>query len=176
MNVRPDDLDDRALVERFKETRDQECFTALYERHKGHIYALCNRLVRNHALAEDIMQETFVKAFRWIDRFDPARPFGAWLTLIGKRLCLSELRRMKVRERIIPGQHGYDPPDQEVILTVFQLEAELSALPKEARRCYLLLKMDGYTHKEIADLTGYSFQQVKNYIRIAREKLEKQSK
>jgi len=175
MNVRPDDLDDRALVERFKQTGDPECFTALFERHKGRIYALCYRLVQNHALAEELMQETFMRAFKEIDQFDekdPKSQFGPWLRTICWNLSLSQFREDKRRrecEANLMNQPDHDPLTPEEMLRHHKLEVAIKALPKEVRLCGLLFYVYGYTYEEIVHMTEYSFQQVKNYLRVFRE-------
>lgn len=179
IDIKANHLDDRALVERFKQTGDPAWFASLFERHRGRIYALCCVLVENRALAEDLTQETFMKAFEEINRFDeqdPGSEFPAWLCSIGRHLCLDELRRMKRRrdyEMSAPRSSGPDPQTSEGMLLLHQLAVELEALPEEARCCWLLFYADGYTYEEIVRLTGYSFHQVKNNLHLARRELKR---
>jgi RNA polymerase sigma-70 factor, ECF subfamily len=177
MNVEKEGLGDRELIERFKRTGDPDWFGPLFERYKGSIYSICYAMLQNRAWAEDLVQETFVRAFRKINQFDESDhgcKFEAWLCTISRHLCISELRKTKVRPDPLPDELSHGPPDQEIMFTFSQLDAALDALPQEARRCWLLFKLDGHSYEEITGLTGYSFQQVKNYLRIARDKLEKQ--
>lgn len=172
-----DDLDDRTLVARFKQTGDPAWFAALVERHRGCIYALCCKLMENRALAEDLTQETFMRAFQEINRFDeqdPGSEFPAWLCSIARHLCLDELRRAKRwrdYQMSAPRSSGHDPPTPERRLLLHQLAVELEALPEEARR--LLFHGEGYTYEEIEQLTGYSFHQVKNNLHLARRELKR---
>src|SRR5436309_8144365 len=55
------------------------------------------RMLRREEDAEDVAQETFVRVFRALDRYDPARPFAAWIFTIASRLCIDHIRRRKVR-------------------------------------------------------------------------------
>jgi len=175
---RANNLDDRVLVERFKETRDPAWFGALFERHQERIYALCRTLVQNRALAEDLAQETFMRAFEEIDRFNekvPGSEVPAWLCSIGRHLCLDELRRAKRwrdYEMSMERLGGWHQQRSETLFSLHQLESELNTLPEEARRCFLLFYVEGYTYEEIMHLTGYSFHQIKNALHLARRELK----
>ena len=54
------------------------------------------RMLRREEDAEDVAQETFIRVFRALDRYDPARPFAAWLFTIAARLCIDAIRRRKL--------------------------------------------------------------------------------
>lgn len=179
MNIRADGLDDRALVERFKRTGDRDWFGALFERHQTRVYAICYALLKNRASAEDLMQDTFERALEEINRFDekdPGSQFNAWLGAICRNLCLSERRKIKVRrERETRGLDQLDlaPWNPEAIDRLRDLEDKLNRLGQGPRFCWWLFHVDGYTYEEIGHLTGYSFQQVRKYLRIARHQLER---
>lgn len=148
----------------------------LFERYKRLIYASCYRALQRCGLAEDaedVVQETFMRAYWQINQFDETKPdanFGAWLSTIARNRCL-DLWRKRRREVVTA-----DPSDQAVIHslsleTIDLLEDALSALPEIVRRCWLLFKLDGYTYKEIAQMTGYSVRQVEDHLSKARQKL-----
>ncbi|MGH7741391.1 MAG: RNA polymerase sigma factor, partial [Candidatus Eiseniibacteriota bacterium] len=54
-------------------------------------------MMRSAEDAEDVTQETFIRMFRALERYDPARPFGAWIQTIAARLCIDHIRRRRVR-------------------------------------------------------------------------------
>ena len=58
---------------------DRHAFDALVTRHRQAVYRLCWAATGNHADADDAAQETFVRVFRSLSSYDPARPFGPWL-------------------------------------------------------------------------------------------------
>ena len=74
---------------------DLAAFDQLVLRFQRPVFRLCWRMVRS-SNAEDLAQETFVRAFVHFDRFDPERPLLPWLLAIARRLCLDLLRREKV--------------------------------------------------------------------------------
>jgi RNA polymerase sigma-70 factor (ECF subfamily) len=173
MSFKPEDLDDRALVERFQRTGDHDCFVKLFERHRKRIYGLCRRLVSNDALAEELMQETFMNAFKGIRGFkNEGSPFGAWLNTIARNLCLSELR--KYRPEPLP----VDPPanpsrEMEPMPHFHELQAVLDQMDEGPRRCWMLYQIEGYSYQEIERLMGYPKNEVRNNLLIARRRLRK---
>jgi RNA polymerase sigma-70 factor (ECF subfamily) len=74
MDVGADGVGDRELVARFKETRDPAWFEPLFQRHRKFVYAFCYAMLENRAVAEDLLQDTFMKAYREIGRFNEADP------------------------------------------------------------------------------------------------------
>src|SRR5262245_58843808 len=74
---------------------DAAAFEQLVLRSQRPVYRLCRRMLRSPQ-AEDLAQETFVRAFVHFERFDPARPLLPWLLAIALRLCLDVLRRRRV--------------------------------------------------------------------------------
>ena len=81
---------------------DSEAFGQLVERYARRVYALLYRLVRSREEAEDLAQESFVRAFRSLDRFDSSRPFRNWLYTITVRVGLNALRCQSRRGVIVP--------------------------------------------------------------------------
>jgi DNA-directed RNA polymerase specialized sigma24 family protein len=82
--------DDEVLVRLFRTTRDVSLFAELFRRHSKAIYYGCLRVVRNPSVAEDLTQDTFVKAFARIDGY-VEQCFAAWLKQIARNLCLNWL-------------------------------------------------------------------------------------
>ncbi len=173
-------LDDRSLVERFKLSRDAECVAALFDRYAKRLYAHAYRICREEALAEDCVQETFRRAIEHIDRFDETRDgsdFWCWLVAIAQHACLDELRRRSFRHKAVetgnsvPHARPELSPDTRAMLS--ELREELGKLPPEYRLCYLLSQAEGYSYKEIMELTGFSYEQVKTHIQTAKRHIER---
>ena len=76
---------------------DERAYRKLVERYQRQVYSIAMRMVRRAEDAEDLTQESFVRVFRALDRYDPARPFAAWLYTIVTRLCIDHIRRRRVR-------------------------------------------------------------------------------
>lgn len=88
--------DDAGIVRRCL-AGDEKAYRELVERYQAQIHALAMRMVRRTEDAQDLTQETFVRMFRALDRYDPSRPFAAWLYTIATRLCIDHIRRNRVK-------------------------------------------------------------------------------
>lgn len=95
MAVRFDDVDparDRELVLRFQ-AGDQSGFEDLYRRYYGRLYRFCLKRITDPHVAEEVTQESFVRAFRALENFGGERRFYPWLSVIAARLCIDNYRR-----------------------------------------------------------------------------------
>src|ERR1035438_2686202 len=86
-----DDLGDDTLAERFRSSGGQAYFAELVRRHGGAIKRWCRRFVPDSALAEDLAQETFLRAFTRIHQFQGGN-FKAWLFRIAFTVCLNRIK------------------------------------------------------------------------------------
>ncbi len=144
--------DDLALVDRFLRGRGEDAFRALYRAHSPALYALALRLTGgDRAEAEDLVQESWVRALTALRNFRAQSALRSWLCGV-----LVNVRRGRIRadwrmvdapdvEPIVEGNHNDDAID---------LERAIAALPEGARDVYVLHDVHGYTHREIADLMG----------------------
>lgn len=73
-----------------------EAFTRLVEEHQTHVYNLCYRMLGETEAAEDAAQESFLRAYQNLHRFDRSRPFATWLLSIAAHYCIDRLRRRKL--------------------------------------------------------------------------------
>jgi len=76
---------------------DEKAYRELIEMYQPRIFSLSLRMLRRAEDAQDVTQETFIRMFRALDRYDPQRPFGAWLYSIASRLSIDHLRRRKLQ-------------------------------------------------------------------------------
>jgi RNA polymerase sigma-70 factor (ECF subfamily) len=76
---------------------DEKAYRELVELYQPRIYSLALRMVRRAEDAQDVTQETFIRMFRALERYDLSRPFGAWLFSIASRLAIDHLRRRKLQ-------------------------------------------------------------------------------
>ncbi len=130
-------------------------FRQLYEKEYASVYRSIRGVVLEPAAAEDLTQETFVRAYRARYRYTPTAPPGAWLRRIGINLAISHLRRQKLA-RFLPGRM-YEPPHQR---EYDQAEARdvvtkaLTSLSPKLRAAVILHYYDGLTRDEIAIVLG----------------------
>lgn len=120
------DAPEAALVRRAK-TGDADAFSELVRRHERTVYNLAYRFVRDHALAEDMAQEAFLRAFRLLHTFRGECAFATWMYRVTCNVSLDEVQRRKKRGEVeLSPQHEGDrsvPP------------AAISDLPELVRRC-----------------------------------------
>jgi RNA polymerase sigma-70 factor, ECF subfamily len=173
--------DDRSLVTR-AQAGDLRAFETLVERHRRRIYRLAYRMTCTHEDADDVLQETFVRAFGNLRRFDLSRPFANWLYTIAVNLCLDR-RRRSLRERRVAWDQVEDlqvasPPGSgspEKAAENGELRGRLhdamSRLPRRQRAAVMLFEVDGLRITEIADLLRCSEGAVKSTLHRARRRL-----
>src|SRR5690606_5692053 len=114
-------------------------FEQLYRSHYRRVYGLCRQLLGAGGSAEDAAQETFMRAYRAFDRYDPAQPFSAWIMSIASRYCIDVVRRRAKEARLFHGEDValLDPDSGEVpaldaLLTserAAELKAAIASLP-----------------------------------------------
>lgn len=137
---------------------DPDAFRVLYEEHVGRIYALCLRLARNPGHAEELVQDTFVKAWEKLPGFRGESALATWLFRIAVNVALADRRATGRRESRIgltsepdalPNAHRTSDPE-----TRLDMEHAIADLPPRARAVFLLYDVEGYQHAEIAEMTG----------------------
>src|ERR1700733_1263139 len=103
--------DDAELLERIRNGATDD-FGEIIRRHQAQVFAILHRYERDFQKVEDLAQETFVKAWRFLDRYDGRAPFHHWLSKIALRVALDHLRRQKrVRSEIALSDLGEDALD-----------------------------------------------------------------
>jgi RNA polymerase sigma-70 factor (ECF subfamily) len=182
---------DLSLVERILAGNDR-AFTELYEKYQGRLNRKIMRIVRDDGLAEDLVQETFLRVHLHIRNFDPARAkFSSWILTIACNLAKNELRN-KSRDRVIlfssttkveVNKEDFDDlfsderlaPDRlfekrELRKIVTQTVDEL---PKIYREAFIMREIEGKKYIDIARLNNTNMSTVKSRILRARNAFEK---
>ena len=149
---------ERALVQRAR-FGDTRAFERLYREHAGKVYGLCLRMTRDAALAEDCTQETFVNAWRALDRFETRSSLGTWLHRIAVNVALGKRRKaapvvvasdlVEVEDEAVETEWTLETP-----LEVNEIETAIGGLPEGARDVLVLHAIYGYSHAEAAEMLG----------------------
>jgi len=137
---------------------DQAAFQALYGEHVGRVYALCLRLTADPAQAEELTQDAFVRAWERLASFRGESAFSSWLyrltvnvVFLGRRTTRRrELRVLAVEDPAVLERGGREATPGLGV----DLERAVAALPAGARAVFVLHDVEGYQHREIAELTG----------------------
>ena len=154
---------------------DRPAFEQLYRSHCDRIYALCWRMCGgDRALAEDMVQEAFVRAWNKLDLFRGDSKFGTWLHRLAVNVVLSDHRiRVKrlAREReLVDDLERTLVGDRDVSAGLRgDLEAAIAGLPERARTVLVLYDIEGYQHDEIAEMTGMAVGSSKAQLHRARK-------
>ncbi|MEP7221773.1 MAG: RNA polymerase sigma factor [Novosphingobium sp.] len=161
---------------------NQAGFAALLGRYRDAVYRLVHSHLGDHGEALDVTQESFIAAFAALDRYDPARPFKAWVLRVALNKCRDWQRRRMVR-RLFTFARPLDDalgvadsaPDPEVALAsaqeVTRLRTAMAALPGKLKDPLILCALEGLSQDEAAAVLGVSRKTVETRIYRARQKL-----
>ena len=166
---------------------DQRACRDLVRRYQRPVFSVLLRVVRRAEDAEDLTQETFVRMFRALDRYDPERPFTAWLFTIATRIGIDHLRRRRIQTFSLtvsePGsteEHTLDVEDPGLKPDEVALHAEeqkwaddlIDSLPEHYRIVVLLRHQQELSYEEIAEALNLPLGTVKARIHRARALLK----
>jgi RNA polymerase sigma-70 factor, ECF subfamily len=149
---------------------DLDAFGELVLRYQGHIWRLSLNLVRNETVADDVTQEAFVRAYRFLPRYRGDSKFSTWLFAIARNCALDELRRSARRLRLATELVADIPRSADHSTRVEVVEA-LGELPMELREPVVLIDMFGAPYKDVASMLGLPVGTVKSRVHRARELL-----
>ena len=178
------ELGDSGLVAEFL-AGEKRAFGELVERYQDRLISFVYRTIGDRDRAEDLVQETFVRVYRHLHRFDQSRKFSTWIYTIAGNLAKNELRN-RSRNPLVLFQaikknwdadhrplewedNTYRPDDlfrkRDLQETV---EWAVAQLPEHHRIVFVLREMQGKTYEEIADITGVNLGTVKSRLNRAR--------
>ena len=175
MSSKPDSLDpsDESLAQSVMLDGDEKAFRTLYRRHTPRLYQFTLRILagREHD-AEDVVQETWIRATEKLDRFRWESGLGTWLAGIALNLCRALFRRqdekwLELREDLTVPVNGAEG------LQRIDLESALSRLPPGYRTVLVLHDVEGFTHEEIGRRLEVSANTSKSQLFHARRALRK---
>lgn len=183
-------LDDSELASQAAAGR-QRAFRELLVRYEKPVFSLVYRMVRDRALAEDLAQDAFIRAFNAIDSYNPRYKFSSWIFKIAHNVTIDHLRRKRLRTISIHGspnalteeeqartqpilESGDERPDAYVenMELGSQIEEAIGRLRPQYRAATLLRHVEGYSYQEIADILDVPLGTVKTYIHRARLELK----
>jgi len=161
---------------------DDRAYGELVRRHQDGLYRLLRRYAGDPDDAYEAVQEAFVAAWSALRRYDPQRPFGAWLTAIAINKARDRARRARVRrlfissrplEDVVEAQAGGDAADETLVRREREaaLDRAIARLPEKLRAPLVLTAFDGRSHAEAAAILGVSVKTVEMCVYRARRKL-----
>lgn len=162
---------------------DARAFAVLIERHKAAVYRLTRRCTGDPEAALDLVQESLAAAWLGLGRYDPERPFAAWLRTVTLNKCRDAARRRRVRPRAWMGAPGAEPPDPpdpapgaEAALIEHQrlqaLDRAVAELPHKLKEPLILTAFEGLSQAAAARALGVSVKAVETRVARARRLLQ----
>jgi len=188
---------DEVLIRRCRRG-DERSFDILFDRYKARIYTFVLRFVRDQRIAEDILQETFIKVFRKARHFRHQAKFSTWLYTIAANLCKDELKKRRRRESVSldapvgdPTRQGEPWPRLRTISDSSSgprveaekrelsevLSAALEELPENSRLVIELHVMHGLRYREVAEIlrcpVGTVQSRMHNAVQLLRKRVKR---
>jgi RNA polymerase sigma-70 factor (ECF subfamily) len=161
-----------------------EAFTHLVETYQTPVFNLCYRMLGEPELAEDAAQETFLRAYQHLHRYDRKRPFATWLLSIAAHYCIDRLRRRKFSMFSMDAEDeegnsielpDLDAPNPESETVKGQMQERIHAMLKDLdntdRAAIIMRYWYDYSEKEIAESLNLTVSAVKSRLHRARKEL-----
>ena len=182
--VNPERAIDQKLVEK-AQRGDKKAFGMLVEKYQRRLNRLLSRMVRDQSEIEDIVQDSFIKAYRAINNFRGDSAFYTWLYRIGINTAKNHLVKLGKRPKAMnevdieeienfedaPDLRNHETPESTMMSSeiVASVNQTIAALPNELREAISLREMEGLSYEEIADLMNCPIGTVRSRIFRARE-------
>jgi len=175
----PGVMDETVLIKEIL-SGETESFSILIDSHKNSIFSLCYRMLGNYEDAEDIAQETFIRAWSKLGKFRLEQKFRNWLFTIALNLCRNRLRKNKIikffsldktsdtGEGELPIQIADTQPTPEESFLLAERKKKINelagSLPPKYRSVFLLRYSQGLSYKEISQVAGLPIGTVETWL------------
>ena len=147
----------------------------LYEQYKNAMFSTAYRITSDYDLAHDAMQEAFIKVFRGLEKFRGTGTLGSWIKTIVVRAAIRAVQglhlHVEIEERNLGAEVSFDDD-----LTGQLLDELLLSLPDKCRVVFQLIEVEGYAHKEVAELVGVTTGTTKSQLHYAKSLLKEKLK
>lgn len=160
---------------------DRDAFTHIVDSYHVSVFNLCHRMLGDPYEAEDAAQETFLRAYKSINSYDPKRSFSTWILSIAAHYCIDQLRRKRLNVTYLEEKPFLELPDPGLDPESLVSESEsqkkiralLNSLSETDRAAVILLYWHEFTYEEIASTLNLSISAVKSRLHRARTQLAK---
>lgn len=158
---------------------DTEAFSHLVDAYQGPVYNLCYRMLGDPFEAEDAAQETFLRAYNGLKRYDRQRSFSTWILSIAAHYCIDQIRKRRFNSMSLDDLPDLDPPDKgpgpesSLIKNEDQrrVQAMLAKLQPQDRAAVVMRYWYEFSYEEIAESLSMTVSAVKSRLHRARNEL-----
>ncbi len=142
----------------------------LYDKYKKAMYTICYRITGDYDLANDALQEAFIQVFKGLPKFRAESTLGAWIKTIVVRAAIKKVKKQPKFDDL---EHIKESEyvDWGHYLDAEYLEKAILALPEGYRTVFVMIEIEGYAHKEVAEILGISTGTSKSQLYHAKKKL-----
>lgn len=176
---------DNALMKRVAKG-DDDAFRQLFERHHRLAYSVIYRQLGVASVAEDLVQEAFLRVYRAAPKYEPTAKFSTWLYTVVTNLCLNYKRDMaRDKLRLLSGRSDDDAnalenmaaaePDEQPLdqqERALRVQEAIAELPENQRMALILSRYEDKSYEEIAEIMGTTVAAIKSLNSRARETLK----
>ena len=166
---------ERRLVEKCQQ-KDRSAQRQLFLNYKDAMYTILLRMLNDPEEATDALQETFINVFNGIHAYGFQSAIGAWIKTIVVRTALAKRKAGLQFEEIDERFQKIEPIHWDTNLTGNYLNQAIRALSDGYRSIFLMVEVEGYTHREAAEMLGISEGTSKSQLYHAKKALQKQLK
>ena len=142
----------------------------LYDKYKDAMFTVAFRITKDFDLAADALQDAFINIFRGLPGFRGESTLGAWIKRIVVRAALKKLRKLRITESLDESNTG-QLVDWGDFLEAEYLEKAILDLPDGYRTVFVMIEVEGYSHKEVAESLNISVGTSKSQLFYAKKKL-----
>jgi RNA polymerase sigma-70 factor (ECF subfamily) len=167
---------------------DQSAFAEIVDLYQDKLYHMANRMLNNRHEAEDVVQDTFLRVYKNLDRYDETMKFSTWIYRIATNLCIDRLRKRKpgfsldAETSDHEGLDGYSmlpsderTPESETLLSETRqlIRGAIDTLPAKYKSVMVLRYLEDLSLQEVGDILGMPVTTVKTRVHRGREFLRK---
>ena len=148
---------------------DTSAFERLVRRYQADVWRLCLHLLHDETLADDVTQDSFVRAFRFLKRYRGDAKFSTWLFSIARNCAMDEMRRAGRRKRVADRLDAQRPPPSSDPALGLEIRDAMGSLPVDLREPMVLIDVFGLGYRDAGKVLGVPEGTVKSRVHRARE-------
>lgn len=178
MKAMENNLLEKQLIERCR-SGESSAFSQLIKIYRKQLFTYLWKLSGDKFEAEDLFQETLIKAWKGILKYKHEDKFSSWLFSIAHNVAMDSHRKIKVRSNVFATEElrtaDHNTPLSELVANELKdiLEQAINSLPEKQKRVFLLREHSDMTFKEISELTNEPLNTVLGHMHYAVERLKK---
>jgi len=174
--VKPDEADDDVLLQSYRQSGDLALLGQLYEKYMPLVYGVCLKYLQDEEQSKDAVMQIFEELIVKVSRHE-VKQFRGWLYVLSRNFCLMQLRANTKMEtlsinEVMEFPFVLHPEDNSSEESIQQLEKCMQKLSPEQQQSIDLFYIKEKCYKEVADLTGYTLNEVKSYIQNGKRNLK----